>query len=672
MLETPQLNSSSVPADVSAIASGADALPAAIIDSLDQAMALFDADHCLLHANHLYLDLLRYPMDLRKRGSSLADCLYHEAHMDGHAADCTEFHDGCALEIVARGDRPIVVYKTADGCAVSVKTTALPDGGLLRVAAVLKGLDADRAIAVAESSTLRSSIGSGLEMIEALDAMADGFAYFDAQDCLALFNSKYRDFYQPIADKVVIGARFEDVIMAALETGAIVPQNRTAEEYRLWRIEQRRQPTLQFETKLASGQWLHISERRTQSGGIVSVQSEITTLKERETALRALSQQLGQQNLLFDAALNNMVQGLCMFDADQKLIVLNKRYLDLYNFSPQVVKPGISLREIMEYSVAIGNYAADEADRALAERPTQALMRQQNVTLQRLKDGRVIAVMHSPLPSGGSVATYEDVTARERFEQTLRQYASRLENSNRELQDFAFVASHDLQEPLRKIESFGNRLVAKYKDQLGEEGQLYLSRMQNAASRMRGLINDLLSYSRITSKAQPFQPLELESILREVISDLQVAIEEADAKIVFAALPIIHADPTQMRQLFQNLISNSLKFRKKDQPSIININANICQKTIGLEDPQEYCEIRLSDNGIGFENKYADRIFAIFQRLHGKGEYEGTGIGLATVRKIVERHGGTIKAEGVPGVGATFTIEVPTKPDETKEQEEPA
>jgi light-regulated signal transduction histidine kinase (bacteriophytochrome) len=225
---------------------------------------------------------------------------------------------------------------------------------------------------------------------------------------------------------------------------------------------------------------------------------------------------------------------------------------------------------------------------------------------------------------------------------------------------------------LRKIESFGNRLVAKYKDQLGEEGQLYLSRMQNAASRMRGLINDLLSYSRITSKAQPFQPLELESILREVISDLQVAIEEADAKIVFAALPIIHADPTQMRQLFQNLISNSLKFRKKDQPSIININANICQKTIGLEDPQEYCEIRLSDNGIGFENKYADRIFAIFQRLHGKGEYEGTGIGLATVRKIVERHGGTIKAEGVPGVGATFTIEVPTKPDETKEQEEPA
>jgi signal transduction histidine kinase len=380
---------------------------------------------------------------------------------------------------------------------------------------------------------------------------------------------------------------------------------------------------------------------------------------DREYALRALSQQLSQQNMLFDAALNNMIQGLCMFDADQKLIVVNGRYLELYNFSPEVVKPGISLREIMEYSIAIGNYTEDDAARALAERPSQAQKRERNILLQRLRDGRTIAVMHSPLPDGGSVATYEDVTAREQSERTLRQYASRLEHSNRELQDFAFVASHDLQEPLRKIESFGNRLHATVGDQLGDEGQLYLERMQSAAVRMRSLINGLLSYSRITSKAQPFEAVELGQIVLEVVSDLQVAIEEAAGRIDIGPLPIIQADATQMRQLFQNLISNSLKFRRKDQPPVITIAASVRTPTHS----RACCEIVVSDNGIGFDNKYATRIFAIFQRLHGRGEYEGTGIGLATVRKIINRHGGTIRAEGSPGAGATFTIVLPSKQD---------
>jgi signal transduction histidine kinase len=379
--------------------------------------------------------------------------------------------------------------------------------------------------------------------------------------------------------------------------------------------------------------------------------------KDREHALRALSQKLSQQNMLFDAALNNMIQGLCMFDADQKLIVVNARYLELYNFSPEVVKPGISLREIMEYSISIGNYTTDDAARALAERPSQAQKRERNVLLQRLRDGRTIAVMHSPLPDGGSVATYEDITAQEQTERTLRQYARRLEHSNRELQDFAFVASHDLQEPLRKIESFGTRLHAKAGDQLGEEGQLYLERMQGAAVRMRSLINSLLSYSRITSKAQPFAALELGQIVLEVISDLQVAIEEAAGRIDIGPLPVVQADATQMRQLFQNLISNSLKFRRNDQPPVITIAASAHPP----ECSPGCCEIVISDNGIGFENKYATRIFAIFQRLHGRGEYEGTGIGLATVRKIIDRHGGTIRAEGAPGVGATFTIVLPTR-----------
>jgi light-regulated signal transduction histidine kinase (bacteriophytochrome) len=184
---------------------------------------------------------------------------------------------------------------------------------------------------------------------------------------------------------------------------------------------------------------------------------------------------------------------------------------------------------------------------------------------------------------------------------------------------------------------------------------------------MRRLIGDLLSYSRVTTKAQPFQALELATIMDEVINDLQIAIEEAGGRIDVGPLPIVDADATQIRQLFQNLLSNSLKFRKKDTPIVIKVEGRILKMDVGNEHDVECCEIKICDNGIGFDNKYADKIFAIFQRLHGKSEYEGTGIGLATCRKIVDRHSGTIKAEGVVGEGAQFTIVMPTRQNETEQ-----
>jgi signal transduction histidine kinase len=651
----------------SLMAKGAGRVPFAVLDALDQGVAVFDADHRLVFANERYFEALSYPPHLRIGGASLAECLRHETQAVEPPTD---------LGVVASGDGPSGTPAADEpdaGCVrggerpLTVRTESLPDGGFVRmVMAVTLAKPGDRP-APHLSAKLDPSIDSGLRMIEALDAMGEGFSYFDPEGRLVLFNARYREYYNIIADEIVPGAVFEDLIRSALRHGAVIPSNQSADEYLAWRLALRTQTSANFEIKLATGQWLRINEYKTSSGGVVSVQSDITALKERENALRSLSQELGDQNILFDAALNNMIQGLCMFDSNQKLIVVNTRYLELYKFSPQVVKPGITLREIMEYSVAIGNYSAEDAERALAERPSQAAKRERNVLLQRLRDGRVIAVMHSPLPTGGSVATYEDVTAREQIELTLRQYANRLENSNRELQDFAFVASHDLQEPLRKIESFGNRLFAKCENELGEDGKLYLDRMMNAASRMRGLITDLLSYSRVTSKAQPFEGVELDTIFTEVVSDLQIAIEEAEGRVDLGPLPIIQADATQMRQLFQNLLSNSLKFRKKGVPPIIRVEAKVCERPSDTGQMQEYCEIVLRDNGIGFENKYADRIFAIFQRLHGKGEYEGTGIGLATVRKIVERHDGTIKAEGIPDVGATFTIALPVK-HEDKDQ----
>ncbi|MGQ4649453.1 GAF domain-containing protein [Lyngbya aestuarii] len=250
------------------------------------------------------------------------------------------------------------------------------------------------------------------------------------------------------------------------------------------------------------------------------------------------------------------------------------------------------------------------------------------------------------------------------LEQETRQ-RQELARSNAELQEFAYVASHDLQEPLRKIQAFGDRLQSKFSDVLTDQGHDYLERMQNAAGRMRVLIEDLLALSRVTTRAQPFVNCSLTQVVQGVLSDLEVSIQQAGGTIEVGELPTIKADPVQMRQLLQNLIGNALKFRREEEPPAIKICSRLFEEAQGqviegITSP-EFCQITVEDNGIGFEEKYIDRIFNPFQRLHGRSKYDGTGMGLAICRKIVERHGGGITAEGVLGEGATFMVTLPLK-----------
>ena len=223
--------------------------------------------------------------------------------------------------------------------------------------------------------------------------------------------------------------------------------------------------------------------------------------------------------------------------------------------------------------------------------------------------------------------------------------------------------SHDLQEPLRKVMAFGDRLRAKCEAQLGEDGLGYLHRMQDAAKRMRQLINDLLALSRVTTQAKPYEPVNLNTLVSEVLSDLEVLVEQVNGKVEVSPLPTVHADATQLRQLFQNLIGNALKFRKQDTPPVIRIQAQAAAAPDpGRDDSgngHRRWQFTVQDNGIGFDEKYRDRIFEVFQRLHGRGEYEGSGIGLSLCRKIVSRHGGSISAESQLGVGSKFSILLP-------------
>jgi PAS domain S-box-containing protein len=242
-------------------------------------------------------------------------------------------------------------------------------------------------------------------------------------------------------------------------------------------------------------------------------------------------------------------------------------------------------------------------------------------------------------------------------EEKLRQFTVQLERSNRELQDFAYVASHDLQEPLRKIVVFGERLKEKNSEALGPEALDYLERMQKAAARMQTLINNLLAFSRVTTKAQPFTPVNLAEVASGVVDDLEGRIELVKGRVEVGALPVIDAEALQMRQLLQNLIGNALKFHRPEEPPVVKVEAQI----ISAPDTpaRKLCQLTISDNGIGFDEKYLDRIFNVFQRLHTRNEYEGTGMGLAIVRKIALYHGGDITAKSKPGQGATFILTLP-------------
>lgn len=244
--------------------------------------------------------------------------------------------------------------------------------------------------------------------------------------------------------------------------------------------------------------------------------------------------------------------------------------------------------------------------------------------------------------------------------QKLGRAVKLLEARNRELQDFAYVASHDLQEPLRKISTFAELVVEEFGEVVGEDGRYYLSRMQDASRRMARLITDLLSYSRISSRAEPFQSIDLNEILDLVRMDVEMAVKDAKGTIDVGMLPTIEADPTQMRQLFQNLIVNALKFRKPDVLPVVKVQSANGTSSNG-KGSYDSCVIEVADNGIGFDERHVGRIFLPFKRLNSRDHYPGTGVGLAICKRIVDRHGGAIAARSAPGEGSTFRVTLPLR-----------
>jgi len=275
----------------------------------------------------------------------------------------------------------------------------------------------------------------------------------------------------------------------------------------------------------------------------------------------------------------------------------------------------------------------------------------------RGKDGRAVyAQWNTSLITGAAgetqycISQVVDISAMKAAEEQIRRYAEDLERSNRDLQHFAYVASHDLQEPLRMVRGFMELLAKRYRGRLGPDADEYIRYAVDGAARMQNLIKGLLAYSRVGTQGKRLAPIDAAASLRQALENLQVVIEETGAEIIAGDLPWVMGDDVQLAQLFQNLISNAIKFRSGEPPRI---------RIAAAEEGVGFWRFSVADNGIGFDPRHAERIFQMFQRLHGQGEYEGTGIGLALCKRIVERHGGRIWVESEPGKGSTFYFTLP-------------
>jgi PAS domain S-box-containing protein len=342
--------------------------------------------------------------------------------------------------------------------------------------------------------------------------------------------------------------------------------------------------------------------------------------------------------------------GIKRLNREERLLEVNDRQCDILGYSRD---------ELLQLSLADFTHAEDLPH----EREELARLMAREIPCFSIekrclrKDGEVIWVrVTSSLPAGADrpapwwMSVVEEITQRKRADEALRQTTAELARSNQDLEQFAYVASHDLQEPLRMVAGYLQLLSDRYRGRLDEKADKFIAYAVDGAERMSVLIRDLLAYSRVDSRSEQLLKTSAEEALCFALKNLASSIEESGAAIHYGPLPMVRADKAQLRQLFQNLVGNAVKFRSPDRPAEIQVSSQ--------QDARHWL-FTVRDNGIGFDEKYQDKIFLIFQRLQSRGKYPGTGIGLAICKRIVERHGGAIWATSQPGRGSAFHFTIP-------------
>jgi len=409
------------------------------------------------------------------------------------------------------------------------------------------------------------------------------------------------------------------------------------------------------------------------------MQPKIMIVDDREDNLLSMASVLEPDGYnIVKASSGRQVLKLLLTDFDFALILMDVQMPNLNGFeTAALIYERERLRHIPIIFITANNYGEENLFKGYRAGAVDYIYKPVNPDLLRAKVGvfvdlyrknqrlllqeqKLIAVNRSlELEINERKASEEKVTE---LNKQLLENIARLEAANKDLDLFAFMASHDLQAPLRKIRMFSDRLLASPGDSMGKEGRLYLTRIQEVSRRMQDLINDILRFSKISVEKQPFEAVDLNGVIEEVLSELEAPIREKNAVVTVDRLPVLPASTVLMGPLFSNLVSNALKYSKKGEEPRVRIRYEegpVVAATNGKPADMRYGRIYIEDNGIGFDQKYAEQIFDMFRRLHPSSEYEGTGIGLALCKKIVEMHNGFISALGRPGEGAVIIVSLP-------------
>ena len=463
-------------------------------------------------------------------------------------------------------------------------------------------------------------------MSAAISGISEGLALFDRDDRLRLCNDVYLKLWGLSRD--LMGSTLEEILRhLAMRRGMV---NAAWIERRLAR---HRAASGTSEYRLPGGQYIQVRERKTADGGTVAIYTDITeTTEAKERVLLA--------------AVNNIDQGLTMFDAELHLVVWNRRFLELLEMPEDVVAKGMTFEDMLRFNVARGEYGPVDCEAMVAERMERARRGEAHRYERRRPNGTVLEIVGRPLPGGGFVSTYSDISERVADAQAMREKTAQLIQSNADLERFAFAASHDLRTPLRNIVSYAQLLERRYRGALDADADTFIGFIVDNGRHMTQLVTDLLAYSVVAAQTIPLLPVSASEAAARAVSNLRTDIEEAGAEIQVETLPVVMADRANLVSLFQNLLSNSLKYRSPDRPLRLAVTAR--------RQTQGQWRFAVSDNGIGIDPSYFDKIFDIFQRLSPTTGVKGTGIGLALCRRIVDRFGGTIWVESEPGRGATF------------------
>ncbi len=585
--------------------------------------------------------------------------------LHGHAPDSPEVLALAAQRLVdtqrqfdtlqvRASDEAVNLLETEAGNVVTLRDTLAPVfafGSLLVLVILLFVARHQRAEArrAAAEQQLRNSIG----------LISGGFALFEADGRLAFCNADYAGLFPGAEAETVPGARYEVLLQRAAASGGMLDAVGREAAWVAERLAQFRQPEGPVELRLSGGRWVRLDEHKTADGGLVVVSTEITDTRQRESELREIGQDLRDNNLLLDAALANMSQGLAMFDVDHCLIICNQRYLELYDLPAELGRPGVPLRRIMEVSARLQGLSEEATARLIEERLTIAAKTEGSRWREMLSNGRVIDIFHQPLAAGGSIATYEDVSESYRAEVELRAAKEEAEVASRAKSDFLAGVSHELRTPLNAIIGFSEVMQNEMFGPIGNSHyREYATDIHESGHHLLSLINDILDLSKI--EAGKFELHEETVTVTDTIeAALRLVRQRAEKKgleltrAVAPRLPQLYADGRALKQVLLNLLTNAVKFTP--QGGRVTIGANL--------GPGGELVLTVADTGVGMSAEDLEQALTPFGQAESDiaRDQEGTGLGLPLTKHLVELHGGSLTIESAPGAGTTIRATFPAQ-----------